>query len=54
MGVGFPSSTQPTRRAIALLNIIGIPFFQGTQGGNADAQRNAIAISDIQVKVAEL
>lgn len=37
-----------------LLNVIGIPLFQGTQGGNADAQRNAIAISDIQVKVAEL
>lgn len=37
-----------------LLNVIGIPFFQGTQGGNAEAQRNAIAISDIQVKVAEL
>ncbi|MDB9372357.1 hypothetical protein [Nodularia sphaerocarpa] len=37
-----------------LLRVIGIPFFQGTQGGNADAQRNAIAISDIQVKVAEL
>lgn len=37
-----------------LLNVIGIPLFQGTQGGNADAQRNAIAISDIQVKIAEL
>ncbi|MEA5595705.1 hypothetical protein [Rivularia sp. UHCC 0363] len=37
-----------------LINVIGIPFFLGTQGGNADAQRNAIAISDIQVKVAEL
>lgn len=37
-----------------LLNVIGVPLFQGTQGGNADAQRNAIAISDIQVKVAEL
>lgn len=37
-----------------LLRVIGIPFFEGTQGGNADAQRNAIAISDIQVKVAEL
>ena len=37
-----------------LLNVIGVPFFQGTQGGNAEAQRNAIAISDIQVKVAEL
>ncbi|OUL24031.1 hypothetical protein BV378_20245 [Nostoc sp. RF31YmG] len=37
-----------------LLRVIGIPFFEGTQGGNAEAQRNAIAISDIQVKVAEL
>jgi len=37
-----------------LLNVIGVPFFQGALGGNADAQRNAIAISDIQVKVAEL
>ncbi len=37
-----------------LINVIGVPFFLGTQGGNADAQRNAIAISDIQVKVAEL
>jgi hypothetical protein len=37
-----------------LLNVIGIPLFQGSQGGDADAQRNAIAISDIQVKVAEL
>ncbi|AFY51361.1 hypothetical protein Nos7524_5671 (plasmid) [Nostoc sp. PCC 7524] len=37
-----------------LLNIIGIPLFQGTQGGNADAQRNAIAIGDLQIKVAEL
>jgi hypothetical protein len=37
-----------------LLNVIGIPIFQRSQGGNADAQRNAIAISDIQVKVAEL
>lgn len=37
-----------------LLNIIGVPLFQGTQGGNADAQRNAIAIGDLQIKVAEL
>lgn len=37
-----------------LLNVIGIPLFQGSQGGNSEAQRNAIAISDIQVKVAEL
>lgn len=37
-----------------LLNVIGVPLFQGFQGGNADTQKNAIAISDIQVKVAEL
>lgn len=37
-----------------LLNIIGVRLFEGFQGGNADAQRNAIAIGDIQVKVAEL
>ncbi|NJO63663.1 MAG: hypothetical protein HC836_37385 [Richelia sp. RM2_1_2] len=37
-----------------LINVIGIPFFLGTQGGNAEAQSRAIAISDIQVKVAEL
>lgn len=37
-----------------LLRVIGVPLFEGTQGGNAEAQRNAIAISDIQVKVAEL
>jgi hypothetical protein len=38
----------------ALFNVIGIPFFQATTGGNADAQRNAIAVSDISVKIAEL
>jgi hypothetical protein len=37
-----------------LLNVLGIPLFQGFQGGNSDAQRNAIAISDIQVKIVEL
>jgi hypothetical protein len=37
-----------------LLRVIGIPLFEGSQGGNADAQRNAIAISDLQIKVAEL
>lgn len=37
-----------------LLRTIGIPLFEGTQGGNTDAQRNAIAISDLQIKVAEL
>lgn len=37
-----------------LLNVIGIPFFQGSQGANTEANRNSIAIADLQVKVAEL
>lgn len=38
----------------ALLNVIGVPLFQGLTGGNEQAQARAIAISDIQVKIAEL
>lgn len=37
-----------------LLKVIGIPLFQGTQGGDNQAQSRAIQISDIQVKIAEL
>jgi hypothetical protein len=37
-----------------LLNVIGIPLFQGSQGANTEANRNAIAISDLQIRVAEL
>lgn len=37
-----------------LLNVIGVPLFQGLTGGNEQAQTRAIAISDIQVKIAEL
>ncbi|WP_238360828.1 TolC family protein [Iningainema tapete] len=37
-----------------LLRVIGVPFFQGTQGGDSSAQSRAIQISDISVKVAEL
>jgi hypothetical protein len=37
-----------------LLNAVGIPLLQASFGGNAENQRNAIAISDLQVKVAEL
>ncbi|MCP6761924.1 MAG: TolC family protein [Fischerella sp. CENA71] len=37
-----------------LLRVIGIPLFQGVQGGNDQAQTRAIAISDLQVKIAEL
>ena len=65
-----PTAGQPQRRGIieniagilrgdvgiinGLLSVIGVPFFQGTQGGNSEAQSRAIAISDISVKVAEL
>jgi hypothetical protein len=37
-----------------LLNVIGVPLFVNSQGANAEANRNAIAISDIQVKIAKL
>ncbi|MDF5719639.1 MAG: TolC family protein [Rhizonema sp. PD37] len=37
-----------------LLSIIGIPLFEGTQGGNSDAQSRAVQIGDLQIKVAEL
>jgi hypothetical protein len=37
-----------------LLNAVGIPLLQASFGGNAENQRNAIAISDLQVKSAEL
>lgn len=37
-----------------LLNAVGIPILQASFGGNQETQRNAIAISDLQVKVAEL
>ena len=37
-----------------LLNVISVPLFVGSQGANTEANRNAIAISDLQIKVAEL
>ena len=37
-----------------LLNVIGVPLFVGSQGANTEANRNAIAISDLQIKVTEL
>lgn len=33
---------------------MGIPLFQGSQGGNTEAQRSAIAVADLQIKVAQL
>jgi hypothetical protein len=37
-----------------LLRVVGIPLFQGSQGGNPQAQRSAIAVADLQIKVAQL
>jgi hypothetical protein len=37
-----------------LINVVGLPLFVGSQGVNTEANRNAIAISDLQIKVAEL
>lgn len=37
-----------------LLNAVGVPMLQAAFGGNQETQRNAIAISDLQVKMAEL
>jgi hypothetical protein len=37
-----------------LISAIGIPFFKASQGANEEANRNAIAISDLQIKTAEL
>lgn len=37
-----------------LISAIGVPFFKASQGANEEANRNAIAISDLQIKTAEL
>lgn len=37
-----------------VLSAIGIPLLEASFGGNQENQRNAIAISDLQIKVAEL
>jgi hypothetical protein len=37
-----------------LLKVIGIPLFEGSQGGGDSVQNRAIQISDIQIRIAEL
>jgi hypothetical protein len=44
----------PTRGVNELLSLIGIPLFQRFLGGSPAAQQRAIAIGDLQIKVAEL
>ncbi len=44
----------PIQLANNLLNLVGIPFLENILGGSDKAQSRAIAISDLQIKVAEL
>ncbi len=37
-----------------LLKAVGIPLFEGSQGGGDSAQTRAVQISDIQIRIAEL
>lgn len=46
--------TSPTSLVDKIFSAIGIPLLQSQFGGSSETQRNAIAISDLQVKVAEL
>lgn len=46
--------TNPVGIIDKLLNAVGVPLLQASFGGNAENQRNAIAISDLQVKAAQL
>ncbi len=46
--------TSPTSLVDKIFSAIGIPLLQSQFGGNPETQRNAIAISDLQIKVAEL
>jgi hypothetical protein len=62
-----PTAGQPQRRGIieniagilrgdvgiinGLLSVIGVPFFQGTQGGDSEAQNRAIAFIRCQTSL---
>jgi hypothetical protein len=50
----FAALINPTRGVNELLSLIGIPIFQRFLGGSPAAQQRAIALGDLQVKVAEL
>lgn len=46
--------TNPTRAVNELLSLFGLPLFANWLGGSPAAQQRAIAIGDLQIKVAEL
>lgn len=46
--------TNPVNIVNELIAAVGVPLLQGVTGGNADAQGRAIAISDLQIKAAQL
>jgi len=50
----FGIFTDPLRSINEILSLIGIPLLRGMTNTNARAQQNAIAISDLQVKVAQI
>jgi hypothetical protein len=50
----FGALINPTRGVNELLSLIGIPIFQRFLGGSPAAQQRAIALGDLQIKVAEL
>lgn len=50
----FGIFTSPVQSFNSILSLVGIPILKAISGGNDQAQQRAIAISDLQVKVAEL
>ena len=50
----FSVFSNPINGINEILSLVGIPLFENATGGNDAAQQRAIAISDLQVKVAEV
>lgn len=46
--------TNPVNILNELISAVGVPLLQGLSGGNNEAQGRAIAISDLQIKAAQL
>jgi predicted lipoprotein len=44
----------PLRLINNILSLVGVPFLQNKFGGSAEVQQRAIAIGDLEIKVAEL
>lgn len=46
--------SSPLRLINNILSLVGVPFLQNSFGGSAESQQRAIAIGDLEIKVAEL